>query len=275
MVAVTATFVISHEAESVDDFCDVFDLSRMLFHSGRSMTVVCNICQTVNRHSAKFCKGCTGKLPAFHLASAPDNGAFAEPDRASQTGRLAGELRALNTNAVMRHAKAGQAVVRAALARVARVSRVPSVWVAMLLVLLFAAFWLWYVGRAAETRWVAVQAPVSRSAAHATYAVDTFATSALTTTPLHAVRAPLQETRADLPRGRAPLPLTRPRAAAPAIAPAAIGPLALCRSLNFFANAVCMNNRCAQRAVARHPQCADALRQRRLDEARRNPMMIN
>ncbi|MEO5737982.1 MAG: hypothetical protein ABIQ82_11040 [Variovorax sp.] len=50
--------------------------------------------------------------------------------------------------------------------------------------------------------------------------------------------------------------------------------LASCSSLNFISRAICMNNTCAQPALGRSRSCADAVRQRRIDEARRNPMLV-
>ncbi|MEP6721662.1 MAG: hypothetical protein ABJA77_09480 [Variovorax sp.] len=52
------------------------------------------------------------------------------------------------------------------------------------------------------------------------------------------------------------------------------GQLASCNSLNFISRAICMNNTCAQPALGRSRSCADAVRQRRIDEARRNPMLV-
>jgi hypothetical protein len=48
-----------------------------------------------------------------------------------------------------------------------------------------------------------------------------------------------------------------------------------CRNSNFFARAICMNNRCAQPQLKRHPQCAVVVSQRQRDEERRNPTMLN
>jgi hypothetical protein len=52
------------------------------------------------------------------------------------------------------------------------------------------------------------------------------------------------------------------------------GPVASCGGLNFFSRAVCVNNVCAQPGMSRSGQCVDAVRQRRLDEARRNPTLM-
>jgi hypothetical protein len=80
-------------------------------------------------------------------------------------------------------------------------------------------------------------------------------------------------TRAATPRRSARPP---GRAAAPA-GFARVGawrPLAQCTGLNFILRAVCTNNRCAQPSARRSQQCAEPLRQRRLDEARRNPLLL-
>ena len=52
-------------------------------------------------------------------------------------------------------------------------------------------------------------------------------------------------------------------------------PIGACRTMNFFARAICMNNSCALRQNARHASCAPVVAQRRLDEARRNLTMMN
>ncbi|MBT2301229.1 hypothetical protein J7E70_12235 [Variovorax paradoxus] len=66
------------------------------------------------------------------------------------------------------------------------------------------------------------------------------------------------------------------RAAAPPllVRAGARGPLAKCTGLSFIFHAVCTNYACAQPSARRSPQCAEPLRQRRLDEARRNPLQL-
>lgn len=51
-------------------------------------------------------------------------------------------------------------------------------------------------------------------------------------------------------------------------------PLAACRSQGFFARAICINTRCAEPGASRFGQCRQALRQRKIDEARRNPTLM-
>ena len=55
---------------------------------------------------------------------------------------------------------------------------------------------------------------------------------------------------------------------------AARGPVAKCTPLSFVIRAVCMNYACAQPSVRRSLQCVEPLRQRRIDEARRNPLLL-
>jgi hypothetical protein len=51
-------------------------------------------------------------------------------------------------------------------------------------------------------------------------------------------------------------------------------PLAACRSQGFFARAICINTRCAEPGASRFGQCRQAIRQRKIDEARRNPTLM-
>jgi hypothetical protein len=83
-------------------------------------------------------------------------------------------------------------------------------------------------------------------------------------TPTPAPAAPRRSAR---PPGRTAAPSNFARASA-------WGPLAQCAGLNFIFRAVCTNNRCAQPTARRSMQCAEPLRQRRLDEARRNPLLL-
>lgn len=52
-------------------------------------------------------------------------------------------------------------------------------------------------------------------------------------------------------------------------------PADLCAGRNVLMRAVCMNNLCASPDQAGRPHCAAAVAQRRLDEARRNPVLAN
>lgn len=48
-----------------------------------------------------------------------------------------------------------------------------------------------------------------------------------------------------------------------------------CAGRNMLMRAVCVNNVCAAPNQAQRPQCAEAVAQRRIDEDRRNPILVN
>lgn len=286
MVALTARFVTPRKPVAAPAFGGLVDLCRIFFQPGRSMPVVCSECQTINRFSAKVCKGCDGKLPAFYTAGDPHamapSGAFGAFAAVGAPARAPSGARALAVPARW----------------------VTVVWIAGALIALFGAFGLWYALHSSAARPVSAQhaplalmpAPAPRAAESVPPAADLALTAdaskaipppaqALVDGPIEAppsavrqvVRAPIEarpvEPRPEA-RRRAAVPPVEPRAAAVPRA-AAASPLAMCGELNFFARAICLNNTCAQPARARHPQCVQVLRQRRLDEARRNPTLFN
>ncbi|MBO9650858.1 MAG: hypothetical protein J7605_20320 [Variovorax sp.] len=51
-------------------------------------------------------------------------------------------------------------------------------------------------------------------------------------------------------------------------------PVAACSGYSFIARAVCVNKSCAQPRAAQHAECREANRQRRIDESRRNPVLM-
>ncbi|RZL89685.1 MAG: hypothetical protein EOP82_18575 [Variovorax sp.] len=217
------------------------------------MAVVCGVCQTVNRDTAKFCRGCTSRL----TVALNEAGAAAAPVAAAEP-------------------PAPRARWSAALPRVPPALR-DVVLLATVLVLLFTGFALWYWRHSSARQSpppmtvVAprVEAPpVVQPAAPKKTLLDpeplTPAEAAILAEPPPVVPMPIRPPRA-VP-GPAPAPTAPPvRAAAPSD-----DPLAPCRGRNVFARAICMNNQCAQPANATHPQCVQVRRQRQLDEARRN-----
>jgi hypothetical protein len=256
MTALSANFISPPGPVSGEAFGGPIDLSRMLLHSGPSTTVVCDTCRTINRDSALFCKGCAGKLPAFYAAGAA-------ADHASHAPGIADE-------------------------------RTPTVLTLAISVLGFAAalatmlalLGLWYGGGAtveplpvstalsppavtpvAAPSVVPVALPPMGSSFHATASNEEPAAPAATFAVGQAPRAHVQDAR------KTSMPAAERRTAS--FPRSAQGPLAACDGRNFIAHAVCVNNRCAQPASARHPQCQKPLRQRRQDEARRNLFLIN
>ncbi|MDL9999849.1 hypothetical protein QTI24_14620 [Variovorax sp. J22P240] len=95
-------------------------------------------------------------------------------------------------------------------------------------------------------------------------------------------QAPEQESGDRASNVGVPVPLPRAAKSAPGrTKEAAVGSarhsqdlLAGCSTKGFLARAVCVNNRCAEPGAARLGQCREAVRQRRIDEARRNPMLM-
>ena len=252
MVALTASFVVPRPGvASAASFGGVIQLSRMLLRADRSKPVVCVACRTINRASTLVCKGCDGKLPAFYTAERGDSGAAA-PDAAP-----------------LARGRALLAPLRGPWATV--------LGVGLVLVVLYAAFALWYAAYAAAARppVPALQlsagpaAPAAMPSPARTADALNITLSSGTPDDAAAVEAPPRPAQlrrsAQAPAATHASPSTFRRA----------GPLAMCSSLNVFARAICMNNSCAQRATAHHPQCAKVLRQRRLDEARRNPTLFN
>ena len=50
--------------------------------------------------------------------------------------------------------------------------------------------------------------------------------------------------------------------------------MTVCGDRDFLSRAICMNKRCAESDIAPSASCVSALSQRRLDEARRNPLLV-
>ena len=265
-------------------FGGVLELSQLLMTtSNDSKPVVCTECRTINLASAKLCKGCDGKLPAYY-AAASDAGGDTPPDPKVSRAEPAPEPR-----------------VRTYVNRFAPWSTV--MWAAVVLVGFYVVFGLWYAFYSATTRVpppsqhlaasvaapkpvalapISTQTPepnpvrtadalnVTLQSAPAANHVPPEAAPAVP----HAVAAPVREARASLPR-TAPSASNAPRPTPASYSRGGSDPLAMCHGRDPFTRAICMNNSCAQRASASHPGCANVLRQRRLDEARRNPTLLN
>ena len=175
----------------------------------------------------------------------------------------------------------------------------PALAIAVLLATLMVGVGLWHVARSPSRELVATPLPVRMVAAvvappaatrpdpqASSEPVALLAANALSLDPpaaavakeaaeppLASSSAPRREARSES-RRRSALPAAEPRRVA-LNARSAEGPLARCEGLTFIAHAVCINNRCAQPSNARHPQCAQVVRQRLVDEARRNPTLVN
>lgn len=265
MVTVSTTFFTPVRPAATAVFGGPIDISRLLFLGRRSMPVVCGACQTMNRRRAKTCKACAGKLPAYY--------------------------------ATVGHEPASDAATRPAVSPTAPRSVAVAahwrnvLWAAVAVVTLLSAFGLWYAHHTSSLRQgmatdAALRArPPAPGHAALSETEKTFGVEPVRT----AVAAPVEASRpapeADpAPAQRRP-PVPRVGKTAVSHGGASVNgsslhhvesdPLAGCRALHFLGRAVCMNNSCAQRGLAHHPQCAQVQRQRRLDEARRNPTLLN
>jgi hypothetical protein len=280
-IPIPTSFVTPPASTPSQAFGGVLELSQLLMTtSNDSKPVVCTECRTINLASAKLCKGCDGKLPAYYAAS--DAGGDTTPDPKVSRAEPAPEPR-----------------VRTYVKRFAPWSTV--MWAAVVLVGFYVAFGLWYAFYSASTRMpsqpLAASVSAPKAVVHAPISAQTpepnavRAADALNVTLQSApaanhvppeaapavpqmVVAPVRVARADLPRA-APSASSPPRPTPASYARGGSDPLAMCRGRDPFTRAICMNNSCAQRASASHPGCADVLRQRRLDEARRNPTLLN
>jgi hypothetical protein len=290
MAAMSAGFVTAHGPACGIPFGGLIDLSRMLLQGSQTALVVCSACQTINRDSARVCKGCGGKLLAFYTAGGAGN---ASPDDAGTRAMVAQGAHAFAA-ALLVFAKGcavdllalcaagcssvmsfGAKVGRAGMAPGARALGHTALWVKMIPAALFVAFGLLYAAPPGMVAPVAEPTPTADplnvlplSRAVFDRSVEPPLTSS------QATRARIREERPDLLR-RATLPQKESRAPALIHRHYVPDPLALCSGFTFVAHAVCMNNRCAERTIARHPQCVKAVRQRRVDEARRDPIMAN
>ena len=51
-------------SQSATGFATLVDLARLRF--GATSAEICDVCNTINIGSLRFCKGCSHKLPAFY-----------------------------------------------------------------------------------------------------------------------------------------------------------------------------------------------------------------
>lgn len=273
--------------------------------SGLSTPVVCGTCHTLNRDSAKFCSGCTAKLSAFYASRSADLSSGHTDVRASTANGFAEpSAGALTTKPQAELEQAVQAL---------RLPLIWSTMIVVLLFVAFASWYAGYSSVARTPVSASAVAPMVVASPVVVPGMPPFVPDMPVTTHVAVQRDSMTTTEAPLaaetssprtqaqpqkvppakPRGtRAPPaePLVRAEPVAPveplvpagepsvsvAIARQPSGsPLAHCVGFNFFERAICLNNRCAQASSASHPECAEILRQRRLEEARRNPTMSN
>jgi len=238
-------------------FGDLLDLAPWRSQSPRS---VCEACQTINLGSRRYCKGCTGKLPAYYAtngptASQPTNTQGGSPLQARRVPTMASGC--MGALLIVVAAATGFPLSESAPSEPAVVER------AVLQPLAPVA--------------LPAQAPVPMALQPepTTHAI----VEALPEPGLSAAEEDDEETVAEAPVERPQRKVAAVRTQRPPTQHApgvqsASAQLAKCDEMNFFARAMCVNRTCAEPSAARASSCAQPIRQRRLDEARRNPTLV-
>jgi hypothetical protein len=236
-------------------YVQVGDLVEMWVRREPSDFAACEFCQTVNHRSDARCHTCGCPLPVRDDAElAP------EPP-------------------VVREQAAPVSAVKS-LTNVMRLALLPPL-------LLFVGFAGWYQSRA--------PGPAPQSAVASAVAAPAHPHAAAKPARLAAGDLGLSEGEVAIVSRSGPPPAAAHEEAEPARAAAAgastptrtrkvatqsaaarveRNPLAACSGSNFFARAICVNSRCADPRSAHLDQCREAIRQRQIDEARRNPSLM-
>ncbi|MEJ8855557.1 hypothetical protein WKW79_13310 [Variovorax robiniae] len=233
-------------------FGDLLDLARWGSRAPRS---VCEACQTINLASRRYCKGCTGKLPAYYATS--------EPPSASAQGPVPIKARRIP---LASSCMGAFLIIIAAAAGIPLGESSPSASPAQ---------------RAMLQPLAPVELP-EQAAVPVTVQPEPTTHAMVESAPEPAFSATEEEEEESIAESPAERPsrkaaAVRRQAAAPQHAPSsqsASAQLARCDEMNFFARAMCVNRTCAQPGAARASSCAQPIRQRRLDEARRNPTLV-
>ena len=236
----------------------VSDYLGMLLRRTDVVGPTCPSCHTVNGGRALHCRACGESVPSTIDDQVENARAHDASEKADDP-----DVRALNN------------VLRLALA--------PSL-------VLFAAFVAWYATRMEsgvrfEPSATAVSTPAATVVTHAALASQGDRSRVATfESRTHNGDTEIQPGRDGPQVDNDVEPVAQPSAAstfskrksrsqwkAAALEP---DPLAACRKRNFLARAVCVNARCAEPRASRFGECREALRQRRIDEARRNPTLL-
>jgi hypothetical protein len=249
MMAATATASGAlHNAGPAVAFGDLLDLARC----GKDVPEeICDACQTINLGHRRFCKGCGGKLPAFYATAQA----------------LAGPPPAVRTRLNIR----GRTVAAA------------SGWVGTLLLVVVAAGSLSMMDFPAIDATARVNEPLTAIPPAPVQEVASprpasGAAEDMTSDPGLATDDEVDENgeldKAPGPRKSSSGVARRFARQAPRAGAGEAAKLARCDTLNFFSRAMCINRECAQPPLMYASSCAEPRRQRRIDEARRNPMQI-
>jgi hypothetical protein len=269
MLAAPQTFTWPVRPHAVA-YIQVDDFVELLFHDKASAFAACEFCRTVNYKGAARCRVCRGNLPAR-----------GEDDR-----REPGEQGPRNT------------------ATLSDLRLLANALLPVLLppLLLFGAFGAWYQLRSQSPASAAVSAislsspaknvegsPVPTSAKRRSIGGDVLKSIEISDPGTAGGEALSRLPGASRPAnghvgavGRSPSASSSPPRSAPIPSRGKLSApvhheqdlLAVCDGGNFLVRAICVNTRCAEPKAARLEQCREAVRQRRIDEARRNPTLV-
>jgi hypothetical protein len=257
-------------------YAQLGDLVEILLHPKDSVFATCGFCQTLNRRGAARCRACGGSLlPA-------DEGGRLEGDETDD--EQPGEKAATHTESFDPPGFSDLPALRSVLLLVL----VPPL-------LIFLAFVAWNKLRVSEAGPVGLP---NRSSIETVFAAPNASAAIAPIAPLATPRDEQARRAQPKPAGTGAVPdgpdvaaaeddrdsqkatPARPRAVPgavpshPALHAQQGSPIAACGSYSFFARAVCVNRNCAQPRAAQRAECRQANRQRRIDEGRRNPVLM-
>lgn len=253
-----AIAVWPESASQADAYVQVGDVVSLMLNRKGVAFGTCEFCQTVNHGGALRCRTCGGTLTSSH----EEEDAAAPVDRPEQaTPRERRELSDAR-----------------ALCSALRLVLVPSL-------LLFTAFASWHQIRTAAkppqtSATVTLQGspnawsqPANGLAARDRHTMGRAASSPSRLQPI-AHESSESKAGAALPT-TSKSPSSRPKPiSSTSSSRGERDSLAACSGRHFIARAVCVNTQCAEPGMGQLPQCKEALRQRRIDESRRNPTLM-
>jgi len=261
-------------------YAQLGDLVEIMLHPKDSIFATCGFCQTLNRKGARRCRACGGSLlPSDESESLME----ADETDHEQSGDQAATQRNFFDKPEF-------------------ISDLPALRSMLLLVLvppvlMFLGFIAWNKLRVSDAGPMGLP---DRSSIESVFtAPNATAPAMLPVTPRdepsrHAQprsesRKPERDAGAEIPAAggatvaeidadhdvQKALPVRpRPVPSHPAARIQQGSPIAACSGYAFIARAVCVNRNCAQPRAAQHAECREANRQRRIDESRRNPVLM-
>jgi len=265
----TSLMAAKHRA-TVPAFGGPVNLVRLFLLGAEVVPVVCIVCQTMNSRAATLCIGCAGKLPAWFAA----------------VGEPADSKRGSRSSATDDRVRCGTRCFRALTKGAAS------------LVLTLCGLFVWFAlhhmegdfGQSALRAAPAFQDVTVQTATGPFNVVKTDAPNKISAiAPIVTAWPRNEQLRSNSSAPSSLLAQPDAQRAFTAHDRAKYGspkrvvqrhlrdfdPLASCRPLWFLARVVCSNDTCAQAKHAGHPQCADVVAQRRVDEARRDAAYAN